>query len=112
MASNETVRIQKSYSNAAMHLSGHGIKTGHRSREVIVQLIEKFTGIECRDEPDQYVENFVQTQRSRTMATVKPPRPFKDYVPPRNMRLVAAKVADQPVPMSMSSSVIHKFFPS
>ena len=112
MASNEKVRIQKVYSDAAVYLKSHGLRTGARTRENLAQMIETLTGKTCVGDQDRYVDDYVQSQKRSTVATVKPPRPFKTYVPPRNMRLVAAKVADQPVPMSMSSSVIHKFFPS
>ena len=112
MASNEKVRIQKVYKDASIYLKKHGFKTGKRTRPILAQMIEQLSGKPCDGDQDKYVEEFVQAQKRLTVATVKQPRPFKTYVPPRDMRLVAAKVADQPVPTSMSSSVFYKFFPT
>lgn len=111
MASNEKVRVQRLYKNAATYLSANGIKAGHRTRVVLVQLIEKFTGNPCEVDPNLYVENFVQSQKRLAMASAKQPWPFKPYRLPLDMRLAAKKVVNEPVPVSMSSSVVYKYFP-
>lgn len=108
MAINKRLEQIELYKHATIFLAGHGFRSGHKSRPAIVQMIEKFTGVTCEIETDEYVGNFVRSQKKITADKVRPVAVVKPYVMPLNLQLAAQKASNNPVPITLNSRVNYR----
>lgn len=88
-----------------------------RSKNIPVKLmrrnalaaVEKYMGRKCEGCKLEFYREFIRYFNEQTRATPKQPVQFKPLQLPKDLRLAAAKVADYPVPVSMSSRVTNAF---